>query len=226
MNEGIMIGHMLVIDDNNKMCNLIKVFGERKYGYNIDVANTISEAITLINSNDYKLITLDIELDNENGLVEISTLKKYFDGPILFVSCVSDAENIIKGFNKGADDYITKPFNMDELFLRIARSIERADSYVKLKIENYTIDEYKNEVYLDDRLLSLSDIATKVLILLLKNKNRVVTREQIFTEVWEANYTYSTRVIDTHISYIRKETNDIRIRSIRSSVNTFETRKI
>lgn len=216
---------LLVIDDNNKMCNLIKAFGEKKYGYKIDTANNISQAVTLINENEYKLITLDIELENENGLVEIRTLRKYFEGPILFVSCVSEAENIIKGFNSGADDYIIKPFNMDELFLRIARSIDRVDSYIKLKIENYTVDEYKNEVYLDDRLLSLSEIATKILILLLKNKNKVVTREEIFNEVWEASYTYSTRVIDTHISYIRKETNDIRIRSVRSRGYTFETNK-
>ncbi len=220
-----MANSILVIDDNNKMCNLIKAYGEKKYQYNIDTVNTISDAIKLIKKNDYKLITLDIELENENGLIEITTLKRYFVGPILFVSCVSDTENIISGFNKGADDYVTKPFNMDELFLRIARSIERSGTYIKLKIENYTIDEYKNEVFLDERLLSLSEIATKVLICILKNKNKVVTREQIFAEVWEGNYTYSTRVIDTHISYIRKETNDVRIRSIRSRGYTFETVK-
>lgn len=220
-----MQSRILVIDDNNKMCNLIKAFGEQKYGYQIDTANTICQAIELITTNDYKLITLDIELENENGLDEIGTLRQYFEAPILFVSCVSETESIIKGFNSGADDYIVKPFNMDELFLRIARSIERADTYLMLKIENYTIDEYKNEVYLEGRKLELSEVATKVLILLLKNKNTVVTREEIFTEVWEASYTYSTRVIDTHISYIRKETNDIRIRSVRSRGYIFETNK-
>lgn len=219
----VMENKILVIDDNQKMCSMIQQFGQRKYNYKIDTAYDISSALSLLVKGEYKLITLDIELEFENGLEQIDRIKQVFIGPILFVSCISDTESIIKGFNRGADDYVTKPFNLDELFLRITRSIERADSYTYSSVENYTIDLMKNEVYLDHRLLELSEIANKILIELLTNKNQVLSREDIFTAVWEGNYSCRTRVIDTHISYIRRETNDVRIRSIRSRGYIFET---
>lgn len=213
---------ILVIDDNIKMCKLIKMFGEKQYNYTVDYALNIKQAEELLVDNAYNLITLDIELENENGLEQISNIRKSFSGPIVFVSCICDIETIIEGFNKGADDYVTKPFDLNELYLRINRSIIRSQTYVTKQVENYTIDTIKNQVFLDDNLLELSEIATKILILLLERKNEIVTREEIFKTVWGSDYTYSTRVIDTHISYIRKETNDVRIRSIRGKGYSFE----
>lgn len=214
---------ILVIDDNLKMCKLIKMFGESQFSYTVDYALTIEDAIALIEKYEYNVITLDIELENENGLVKITELRDFFSGPILFVSCVCDIETIIEGFNKGADDYITKPFDLNELYLRIERSIIRSSSYLIKHILNYKVDTIKNKVYLNDQELDLSEIATKILILLLENKDSLLTREQIFQEVWDSSYTYSTRVIDTHISFIRKETNDIRIKSVRGKGYRFES---
>lgn len=212
---------ILIIDDNEKICNLMKEFGAKK-GYQADIALDIKSAINLINEHIYSLITLDIELEDENGLEKISELKEYFKGPILFVSCISETEKIIEGFTKGADDYITKPFDLNELYIRIERSIVRANTYNRIQIADYQIDKIREEVYLNDKLLGLSDVANKILIFLLENHNHVVTREQIFKEVWNADYTYSTRVIDTHVSHIRNATNDSRLRSIRSKGYTIE----
>lgn len=218
----MMNSKILVIDDNLKMCKLIKMFGEKQYDYQIDYALNIKDAISLLEENIYSVVTLDIELENDSGLQQIGKLRDLFSGPILFVSCVCDIETIIEGFNKGADDYITKPFDLNELFLRINRSLIRSQTYPLKQVEDYKIDSIKNEVYLDGHKLNLSEIATKILIILLENKNHSVAREEIFKAVWGSDYTYSTRVIDTHISYIRKETNDIRIRSIRGKGYSFE----
>lgn len=165
---------------------------------------------------------MDIELEHENGLDKINEIKQYFDGPIIFVSCINETEKIVEGFNKGADDYITKPFDLNELYLRIERSITRDKTYRLINIDCYKIDEVKKIVYMNEEQLDLSEIASQILIFLLKNKGQVVTREQIFKEVWEAEYDFSTRVIDTHISYIRRVTNDVRIKSIRSKGYKFE----
>lgn len=213
---------ILVIDDNHKICSLIKKYGEKKFGYDIEVAYTIDSAIEELKSNIYDLITLDIELENENGLEAIEEIKKYFTGPVLFVSCLDDIKSILSGFDKGADDYITKPFNIDELFYRIKRSIERTKKTSLLTIENYKIDNIKNEVYMDDRKLELNEYSAKILIFLLQNKGEPQSRNDIFNSVWESNYTFSTRVIDTYISLIRKETNDPRIRSVRNTGYVFE----
>ncbi|WOO88013.1 response regulator transcription factor [Mollicutes bacterium LVI A0039] len=214
---------ILTIDDNIKISKLIKQYGEKKYNYHVDTARTIDEAFSKLKSNQYDLITLDIELQEDNGLERISDVKEIFEGPIIFVSCNTEVETIVEGLEKGADDYITKPFDLDELCLRIQRSLERVTTYQNLVVEEYVIDEIKNKIWLNDRELKLSQIATRIFILLLKEKNNVISREEIFTKVWNQNYSYSTRVIDTHISYIRKETNDVRIRSIRAKGYTFTT---
>ncbi len=215
---------VLVVDDNREICSLIKKFGERSFNYSITVAHTINEAIDELKKNSYQIITLDIEFEDESGLERIVDIKRYFGGPIIFLSCIDTIESIVEGLKKGADDYITKPFDLDELFLRINRSLVRAGSYRILEVENYKIDEIKNIVTQNDIQLDLSDIATRILIMLLKNKDTVLTREKIFKAIWETDYTYSTRVIDTHISHIRKETEDGRIRSIRGKGYCFETK--
>lgn len=214
---------ILVIDDNSKICALIKEYGESSYSYHIDTANSVKRGLEMMRTTTYHLVTLDIELEDENGLEMISELSNYFSGPIIFVSCISDIESIIKGLKAGGDDYITKPFDLDELFLRITRSLSRADITREYKIENYKIDEIRNIVWLDGREIKLSEVATKILILLLKEKNNIISREMIYKTIWGNNFTYNLRVIDTHISFIRKETNDGRIRAIRSKGYTFET---
>lgn len=214
---------VLVVDDNNEICILIKKFGEKSFNYRFDIANSVDQAIELIKENSYQLITLDIELGDESGLDRIIDIKKYFGGPIIFLSCIDNIDAVVDGLKKGADDYVTKPFDFDELFLRINRSLVRAGSYRIIEVADYKIDEIKYIVEKNGVELNLSEIATKILILLLKNKNTILTREKIFKAIWETDYTYSTRVIDTHISYIRKETEDGRIRSIRGKGYCFES---
>lgn len=214
---------ILLVDDNQQLCDLIRKFGERTYGYTIEAVQTFDDALNKLRNQTFHLVTLDIELDDDNGLERVGEINTIFNGPIIFVSCIDEIETVVEGLQSGADDYITKPFDLDELFLRIKRSLTRSDITNTLDIENYRIDQLKNTAKMDGNALKLSPIATKILILLLLNKNKIVTREQIFEEIWEQDYAYSTRVIDTYMSHIRKETNDCRFRSIRSKGYTFDT---
>ncbi len=213
---------ILVVDDNPKICALIKTFGERKFDYGIDSAYSIRDALRLLKEEKYELITLDITLKDEDGLQEIDKVKEHFSGPVLFVTGIDDVNSIVEGFNKGADDYITKPFDLTELFVRIKRSIARSNDYETLKVENYQVDKRKSEVYMDGKRLLISEYPAKILIHLLENQGNPVTREEMFKNVWGGDYTFSTRVIDTYISQIRKETNDPRIRSVRKKGYVFE----
>lgn len=212
---------ILVIDDNYNALKVVKEYGEKTRGYDIKGASSLGEAAGLLTDQHFDLVTLDIELENENGLDDIKKIKSVYGGPIIFVSCLSDQDTISRGFNSGADDYICKPFNLEELFLRIERSILRFGQYRKILIAEYHIDEFRNEIYYCNKQLDLTDLSVKVLTLLLKNKNIILTRERIFKEVWGANYDFSTRVVDTHISSIRKITNDGRIKSIRGKGYVF-----
>lgn len=212
---------ILTIDDDPKNNDLIRNYGMKTREHTIDSAINISDGIELIRINHYDLLTLDIELKGENGLKSISKIKEVYGGPIIFVSAMSDAENILQGFEEGADDFLKKPFNPEELFLRIERSIQRHGTYRLVSVSNYQIDEINEKVLKDDIDLELKPLTAKLFILLLKNKNKVLTREEIFQKVWDGDYTFSTRVIDTHISILRHHTEDIRIKSIRGKGYAF-----
>lgn len=212
---------ILVVDDNFNAGEVVRKYGEKTRGYAITCVTNLNAATELLRYERIDLVTMDIELNNENGLAEIGRIKEVYGGPIIFVSGLSDSKTISSGFKTGADDYICKPFDLEELFLRIERSIKRFGQYRELEVSDYRIDEFNNLVYLNDQLLDLTDLAAKLLILLLKNKNKVLSREKIFSEIWKSNYTFSTRVIDTHISLIRKATNDNRIKSIRGEGYAF-----
>lgn len=213
---------IMIIEDNVKICNMVKTYGERKFGYTIDYAHTISSARALLEKNKYDLITLDINLNDENGLKEIDNIKKDFSGPILIVSGIDDTDLIVEGFNKGADDYIIKPFLLPELFARIKRSITRANEYQLLTIDCYVVDKVRNEVFKDGQKLKIKGNTVKVFIVLLENKGKLVSREDIFKEIWVGNYSYSSRVIDTYVSQIRKVAEERRIRGVRGEGYIFD----
>ncbi len=218
-----MTSRILVIDDDLKLCNMIKKYGE-KHDYYVRYVCTISDALELLEAEYFDIITLDIELEEENGLESLSLIKKKFDGPVLFVSCIIDADVILRGLQLGADDYLSKPFSFKELYLRIERNIKKASQYRISHIYDYKIDEIKHLVEFDTHKTELSENALKILLILLRNPNKIVSREEIYDTVWGAAYEKNTtRVIDAHISNIRKSINDSRLRSVRGKGYIFDT---
>ncbi len=215
---------VLAIDDDAKANSVLKEYAKLTRECTIDCATSIHEAIKKIKTKRYDLITLDIELKGENGLEELSQIKSVYGGPIIFVSCLSDRITVANSFNSGADDYISKPYDFEELFLRIERSIQRHGKYRQIIIDEYRIDELKETVYYKDKLLELNALSQKILILLLKNANSILPRKYIFDEVWGSDYTYSSRVVDTHISSIRKATCDYRFKSVRGCGYTYRSK--
>lgn len=109
--------------------------------------------------------------------------------------------------------------------MRVSRSLSRHNIENKIEIDRYKIDDIRNRVWLEDRELKLSEVATKILILLLKEKNNIIPREKIYQTVWDSDFTLNYRIVDTHISFIRKETGDARICAKRSKGYVFETEK-
>lgn len=207
---------ILIIDDNANSNSVVKEFGELTRGYDIDTTTSIKKALKHLNKFRYDAVILDIELNGENGLEEMDSIKSLYGGPILFVSGLTDTSTVVEGLSKGADDYITKPYDLNELFLRIDRSIHRNGNYRIMEISDYRFDELMLYVEKDGKELKLPPISIKLLIYLLKNKNEVLDRNKIFEEVWGSNYNFSSRVVDSNISHIRSETKDKRIKSIRS----------
>ena len=128
--------------------------------------------------------------------------------PIIFLTARSEKPDIGKGFRVGADDYISKPFGIEELVLRVAAILRRAksaDAPKSLSVGPITVDLESVSVKVNGEIVPLSPTEFKLLVVLIENRSRVVSRQFLMDEVWEMGFAESATVVDTYISYLRKK---------------------
>ncbi len=202
---------ILIIDDNEKMCKILQKMGD----YICDTAQNAEQVLNRLSINEYNLITLDIEIGEENGLELIDQIKLIYSGPIIYVSCRRDIKSKITGLKKGADDYITKPFDLEEIYLRITNLIKRLEDIEIITVEPYEIDLKTRFIYKDGKKLVMEKIPTELFIMLLRNKNVVLTRDQIANQIWDDIKSADSRAIDKNISIIRRASRDHQIKTVR-----------
>lgn len=206
---------ILIIDDNEKMCKILQKYLQKMGDYICDTAQNAEQVLNRLSINEYNLITLDIEIGEENGLELIDQIKLIYSGPIIYVSCRRDIKSKITGLKKGADDYITKPFDLEEIYLRITNLIKRLEDIEIITVEPYEIDLKTRFIYKDGKKLVMEKIPTELFIMLLRNKNVVLTRDQIANQIWDDIKSADSRAIDKNISIIRRASRDHQIKTVR-----------
>lgn len=151
------------------------------------------------------LIVVDIMLPDMDGYTIISRIRERDERvPIIVVSAKSDEMSFVKGLNKGADDYMSKPFSVMELLARIKAGLRRGQLFVK-KQNDFTIDSSNYRIYYKDAPLELTLKEYKLFRYLLSSSGRVVSREELFREVWGETFMGETRALDMHIAEIRNK---------------------
>ena len=155
----------------------------------------------------YDLILMDIMLPDQDGLSLCEELRKTMFCPIIFISCLSDDETVIRALNMGGDDYLIKPFAFEELLARIRVMMRRKPQFVtnQLKIADLTLDRDTRIVTRAGKEISLSSKEFMVLECLMRNQNIVMTRQQIEQNAWNYDYEGGSNVIDVYIRYLRKK---------------------
>ena len=149
------------------------------------------------------LVVLDIMLPDMDGYTILTKIREIDEKiPVIIVSAKSDEISAVKGLNKGADDYITKPFSVLELIARIKTNIRRSNLYVKNQ-KGFVIDNNVYKVFFEGRDLALTLKEFKLLKLLIVNAGVTLEREYLFREVWGESYMGETRTLDLHISQLR-----------------------
>ena len=149
------------------------------------------------------LIILDIMLPDMDGYTILTGIREMDEKiPVIIVSAKSDEISAVKGLNKGADDYMTKPFSVLELIARIKTNIRRANLYVTNR-KGFVIDNNLYKVFYEDRDLGLTLKEFKLLKMLIARAGVTIPREELFREVWEESYMGETRTLDIHISQLR-----------------------
>lgn len=207
-----MSSKILIIDDDTELCTLIKKCTAQE-GLEADVAHTGKSGLSKIeNQKDmYCLIILDLMLPGMNGFQVLSEIRKSSMVPVLMLTAKGDEIDKVTGLRLGADDYITKPFSINELMARIDSLIRRYTTFNQtaaadvLNFKQMVIDKDNRSVCVNGVSIDLTGKEFDLLLFLASNKGRVFTKKQIYMHVWENDYAFDDNNIMSFISKLRKK---------------------
>lgn len=202
---------ILLVEDDSALVSLIRR-GLSELDFNISVALNGLTGLDMALSGDYDLIILDIMLPGMDGLKvcrNIRLQKKHV--PILILSALDQPEDIVDGFKNDADDYLTKPFNMEELKARVSRfsrkisQISPPEETENLQFSDLTLDYHSKIAQRQHINIVLTATEFRLLEFLMKNPKKVVSRMDILENVWGMDFNLSTNVVDVYINYLRNK---------------------
>ncbi|MBI3003791.1 MAG: response regulator transcription factor [Ignavibacteriales bacterium] len=197
---------ILLVEDELKVARFIRQ-GLEAEGYEVDVAADGQTGEHKATGEQFDLVILDVLLPKKNGFDILNSLRH--DGikvPVLMLTARSGTEDIIKGLDTGADDYLTKPFAFDELLARV-RSLLRRGSEAKrvLKAADLELDTLSRKAIRKGRHIELTTREYTLLEFLMRKLGRLVTRDQLAKEVWGLNFDPGTNIVDVYINHLRKK---------------------
>lgn len=198
---------ILVVEDdadiNGLLCNILS-----KKGYDVRGAFSGSEALMCIDQFEYDLVLLDLMLPGVSGEDIINKIRKDKIMPIIVISAKITQDDKINALKLGADDYITKPFDINEVLARVESQLRRYKKFSnsesndgsKIKYNNLVLDKESKQVFINDKEISLTVREFKILELLMSNPNKVFTRANIFESVWDNEFLGDDNTVNVHVS--------------------------
>ena len=203
---------ILVVDDEEDLCEILK-FNLEMEGYIVNTANSAEEALTLDIAS-YHLLLLDVMMGGMSGFALAKQLKSNATTapiPIVFLTAKDTENDTVTGFTLGADDYIAKPFSIREVILRIKAVLRRTahqnaiDNQKTLLYKGIIINLDQKTITVDGQNVSFSKTEYELLKLLLEEKNRVFSRQQLIDRIWPSDVQVSDRTVDVNITRLRKK---------------------
>ncbi len=201
---------ILVVDDEKLLVKGIK-FNLEHEGYQVECAYDGRAAVELARSGDYSLIILDVMMPEIDGLEACMRIREFSDVPIIMLTAKSEDTDKLMGFDSGADDYMTKPFNILELKARVKALLKRAgaahsaDKREEITIGNLTLDQREHVVRRGGESVDLTAKEYDLLELLMKHPRRVYSREMLMNIVWGYEYQGDFRTVDVHVRRLREK---------------------
>ena len=214
---------VLIVEDDSDINNSINDYFVIKGYSTIQAFSGTEGLLRLKNERDICCVILDLMLPGLSGEEIIQEVRKVSDVPIITVSAKNEEEAKIEVLKLGADDFLLKPFNLEELQLKVERNIQK---YLNQQVSYKKNEEFKNiilnqdtrEVFVDGRNVYFTSKEFDILMLLIQNPNKVISKEKIFKEVWHEDYCIDTQTVTVHIKNIRKK-----IKEINPTTPTIET---
>ena len=205
---------ILLVEDDRNIAITISYYLQQE-GFTINTAKTVKEGIEKIKNNEYDLMLLDINLPDGTGYALYQEMKNMQEIPTIFLTALDEEKDIVKGFDLGADDYITKPFHAGELLSRIKNvlrhNIKNAKKEIeeKIKIKNVEINLSCGKVLKEGKEIELTALEYKILVMLFENRGKMITREQILSYIWDNEENFvNDNTLTVYIKRIREKIED------------------
>ena len=203
---------ILIIDDDRELCALIKRSVQAE-NIEADFCNTGKEGLQKLREQEYQLVVLDVMMPGMDGFETLEEIRKENSLPILMFTSKNDSISKVRGLRAGADDYLTKPFGINELMARVNSLIRRyttlnpvaGSEAATMLLKDMVIDKVNRTVTLQNLPVELTGKEFDLLVFLASNKGRVFTKKQIYTQVWAEEYAFDDSNIMSFISKLRKK---------------------
>lgn len=199
---------VILIEDEVKLARFVEL--ELRYeGYDVTVCHDGREGLQMVTDGNYDMILLDLMLPGLTGIEICRRVRKFSNVPIIMLTAKDETMDKVAGLDSGADDYLTKPFAIEELLARMRVAFKHAHAggakKVILEVQGLEINTDKRMVTVNGTVVDLTKKEYELLLYLVQNKNIVLSREQILNEVWGYSYIGETNVVDVYIRYLRSK---------------------
>ena len=208
------MANILIVDDERDIVSALKIYLSSE-DYRLFTASTGREALDCVKANDIDLVLMDIMMPEMDGITATARLREEYNIPVILLTAKSESSDKVLGLNIGADDYITKPFDPVEVQARVRSQLRR---YMRLggqkkaeprpdviTIGGIELDDAAKSVTVDGEAVSLTPIEYSILLLLMRNPNRVYSSRQIYELVWNENAYGSEGAVAVHIRHLREK---------------------
>jgi two-component system OmpR family response regulator len=211
---------ILVVEDEESIRDLVTT-ALRFTGFTVETAATGPEGLALARNHAWHILVLDVNLPGLDGFSLCRKLREAGDEvPVIFLTARDDPADLREGFTGGGDDYLTKPFSLEELVLRVEAMLRRgrgrADERARVAVGDILLDDDAHRVWRGGREIELSPTEYRLLRYLMHNAGRVLSRPQIIEHVWDYGYAIEPSGVETYISYLRRKLDDRDARLIRT----------
>jgi len=201
----------LVVDDEESLADLVAM-SLRYEGWDVKTAHTVKQAVTAADTFQPDIAVLDIMLPDGDGVSLMKTLRQTHQGlPVLFLTAKDDVADRVAGLTAGGDDYVTKPFSLEELVARLRGVLRRVGSgvqekeSVELRVGDLVLNEDSYEVMRNGNLIELTSTEFELLRYLMRNPRRVLSKANILDRVWDYDFGGKASIVEIYISYLRKK---------------------
>ena len=201
-----MVYKVLLADDEQGLRDITKKYLERN-GFDVITAKNGAEAIAAVDKNVFDIIVLDIMMPEIDGRQVCQYIRTKYDVPVIFLTALCKEQDVIQGYEIGADEYVTKPFSMPILMAKINSLVKRYHGLTikngLITIGNIQIEPARRIVTVNKKVISIAPKEYELLMYFIDNKNQVLSRTQILDAVWGYDYEGYDRAVDTHVKKLR-----------------------